>query len=663
MSRDDKLHMPSLAQHFDAPDSYLGHFGWVCGFSADALFLNDAAERFTRLTSAQRADLGRIALAVCLDPSNHAITLLEVPGVAHLPIKDKTEFRLLHAKVALLGFRHADDSNRWRLRLIVSTGNWTRQTLEQSLDLVWRVDVDSEGLVKPNQDTTQACADIKAASGLLQWIAERFDTRLLSAVTQDGLSETVHAKTQFEKWIYSCNAKAKGTARFFDNRTQSLLKQLAKQVKTCGNTVARNYLAMGSGFYEAARDDESLPAVPSLIIEALKKAGLLTRSSDVDLFVNPQACQAIAASAMALSEQGITTRPASQPESVFHEGGSRTLHAKFLFSANNRKNSNVCNSAWIYLGSGNLTHPGFVNKMSPSGGNLEAGVVFAPGNLYREKEKGIEPSQVVTNLLPIQWDEDLCNSPSELQAGGNMEPRSSVYQAPPIAWLNWCECAKGNELRWPEACDNLVVLDMQGNECARSETGFRWTDPQPRQVRCRWRVNDADHEGDLPVIDRFGRIAATQLPNIGVDEAIWQIAAFPLPQDTDTDEEVADVDMAHRGIIQTNGQAAVKSSYPIRQMMELVESIATKQTEIAELDWDLWCNRLEQTLGQAKECLAVKTFQEMGLNPLSPLRHGAFRPAFAEADETPAGRNYENTLARIEKAWGVDNLNAIGGQP
>ena len=89
MSRDhDKLPGPSLAQHFEAPDDYLGHFGWVCGYSADAPFLNDAVERFTRLTAAQRAHLGRIALAVFLDPGNPAVSLLDAPGVAHLPIRD-----------------------------------------------------------------------------------------------------------------------------------------------------------------------------------------------------------------------------------------------------------------------------------------------------------------------------------------------------------------------------------------------------------------------------------------------------------------------------------------------------------------------------------------------------------------------------------------------
>ena len=101
----ESLRPPSLAQHFDAPEDYTGHFGWLCGYSADAFFLDDATERFTRLTHSQRAHQGRIALAVFLDPGNPPISLLEAPSVAHLPIKDNADkpFKLLHAKVALLG--------------------------------------------------------------------------------------------------------------------------------------------------------------------------------------------------------------------------------------------------------------------------------------------------------------------------------------------------------------------------------------------------------------------------------------------------------------------------------------------------------------------------------------------------------------------------------
>ena len=94
---------PSLAQHFEAPDDHLGYFGWLCGYSADAGFLNDAAERFTRRTAAQRAHEGRVRLAVMLDPGQPQIQPTDVPGILHLPINAERPFRLLHAKVALLG--------------------------------------------------------------------------------------------------------------------------------------------------------------------------------------------------------------------------------------------------------------------------------------------------------------------------------------------------------------------------------------------------------------------------------------------------------------------------------------------------------------------------------------------------------------------------------
>lgn len=45
----------SLAQLFDPPEQYQGIFGWLCGYAADAGFLEDALERFSGLTRARRA--------------------------------------------------------------------------------------------------------------------------------------------------------------------------------------------------------------------------------------------------------------------------------------------------------------------------------------------------------------------------------------------------------------------------------------------------------------------------------------------------------------------------------------------------------------------------------------------------------------------------------
>ncbi len=672
MSQDnEKINLPSLAQHFEAPDDYVGHFGWLCGYSADADFLDDAAERFTRLTSAQRQNEGRIALAVILDPGNPAISITEAPAVAHLPVKDfaTKPFRLLHAKVALLGFKHreaSEDSKKWCLRLIVSTGNWARQTLEESLDLAWRVDLSSDALKTTDDNIRLICADIKAANDLMQEIATLFDTRLLRPTTNVDFSKTEDPQKQLNDWILSCSKKAKGqAARFFDNRRKSLLDQLPAKIKACGSGVARNYLAMGSGFYEAAADQMRVPEVPEKIIKKLKNNTLLTQRPEIDIYVNPSACQSVATSVRALNKLGVTVRPAGQPSSVFGDSAlQRTLHAKFLFSANYRDNSPACNSAWVYLGSGNLTNPGFANKMSVSAGNIEAGVVFAPDGLLWKGGKNVDERLVVTNLLPIQWNDLIDSDRNQLSPGPDMEPRDEVYLAPPVAWLGWYKTDDISELRATEAdLPDFQVIDPTGHACERTETGFLWKEAQPRQVTVRWMINETSREATIPVIDQYGRIAATELPQIGVDEAWRQLEDFPLPPDDEGDnsKDSDNVDINGKDAnMGPNKNASKPLRYPIRQMMELIEKIADKQTKINKMDWSSWCNRLEQALNQAKEDDDVKSFREFELNPLSPLRHASFRPSFAETAESDEGQLYESTLARIEKSWKVDQMTAIG---
>lgn len=663
MSRKQKAGAPpSLAQHFDAPDDYIGTCGWLCGYSADAPFLDDAAERFTRLVGSRRAYQGRIVLAAMLDPGNPAITLLDAPGVAHLPIKDVVNkpFRLLHAKVALLGFRHQENHDRWLLRLLVSTGNWTQQTLEESLDLAWRIDVSSESLVNADSNTRLDCADIKAAWNLLEWIQGYFDTRLLNASSSDQTSESAQAFTQLKHWIATCVEKEQGQPRFFDNRDASLLSQLPRRIKA-SNTARRNYLALGSGFYETSDNPKLAPAVPLAILDTLRDEKLLTEKADIDLYVNPSACQAVALSTKPLLDAGVNVRPASVPTAVFGEWTQRSLHAKFLFSCNCREDSDSCSSPWVYLGSGNLTHAGFVNKMNPAGGNLEAGVVFSPSSVSWYANKTTLNDQVITNLLPIQWDHAIEDAAS-LSMGSERKEREECFVAAPIAWLEWHVLDVGFELRADHGGrDAIDVLDSSGKTCPRTSTGFQWREAQPREVAVRWQANGRAHESRIPVVDQYGRLCATALPAIDINEAWWQLADFPMPPDDDAADGYG-VDDPPGGTEVTNGSTAPIASYPIRQIMELVESIAAKQTAIDEANWPIWCNRLEQTLRQAGDSTVVRYFHEvLGLNPLSPLHQPSFRPSYAESNDTAPGKTYFDALTRVEESWKVNGLNPLGG--
>lgn len=668
---------PSLAQYFAAPEDFRGVFGWMCGYSADAAFLNEALERFTLLTKSQRAYDGRVWMALMLDPGNPRISFTDAPGVVHLGIRaiDRKPFALLHAKVALLGFRGSEDPSRWRIRLIVSTGNWTRQTLEESLDLAWCIEVDSADLKSGSMPIRVDCADIKAAHSMFKWLEHEFDLGLLKG-NSGRMTETAQDQEHFARWLNHCADAAGNTAaRFFDNRDRSLLEQLPEGIKSVpnGSPAARNYLAMGSGFYEAADAVGSLPSVPLAIRKKLRDAGLLTQSPEIDIFINPTACQAVGAAVGALATQGFIVRPAAVPNTLFGDYAVRSLHAKFIFSANYRENSDYCGRPWIYLGSGNLTTPGFRQKAAPRGGNLEAGVLFVPDAVAWYAESGIDEHSVISNLLPIQWDTKHSGDEA-LGIGEDFLERPVAYVACPIAWLTWQDTSAGGELAPPAATDLVFdVLDIARNPCPRDGSRFRWSGSRPREVIVRWSEDaGGQRECPVPVVDELGRIAGTPLPELDLADAWWQLADFPLPPAAAEDETGNNEE--DDGSNSNNGSAATASSvadvhgnnggnaaqYPIRQMMEFVENIAARQTKLEELEWFAWCLRLEQTLSQVQESSVIAAFIQLELNPLSPLRAAPFRPTFAQSANTAAGKNYEAMLDRIEVLWGVAGLTSIG---
>lgn len=677
MSKRSSLPSSSLAGHFDAPDDYVGHFGWICGYSADAFFLDEAATRFTRLVPSQRACAGRIFLAMMLDPGNPVIH--NVPGVAHLLFApDRTRpFRLLHAKVALLGFRHQTEAGRWRLRLLVSTGNWTRQTVEESLDLIWRLDIAEQELADAGASLESGCADMKAAWGLLTWLQNFFDTRVLTAAVGDHVSISAEAMQDMQGWLQACADKADGPARFFDSRSASLLAQILQKLEEHG-TKKRSYIALGSGFFESPEKGGNKgkaveDLVPLRIVRSLQQRKMLTESPEVDIFVEPCACQALADASVvrSLQERDVVLRRAVTPAAVFGESAiSRTLHAKFIFSANSgRKDSNRCLSSWLYLGSGNLTRAGFLHKGSAQGGNLEAGVVLFPQeDLYWWQKKNIPPDQVVTHLLPVQWeDEGMIADAGSLRSGPDKQARPGPFFAPPIAWLFWDGSDDQGQLRVPDEQDCLAmlcVLDAAGSPCSVMSPGvYVWPAARPRFVRIHWDGDEGPQEADIPVMDGYGRLAATDLPALDLDEVYGQLVDFPmLPEleGEDVDGE-GDVRAPVSGRSPDGGGAGPE--YPIRQMMELLENIAIRQTGIDARDWSHWCTRLEQILGQARDCSVVMYFRDkLALNPLHPLYEACFRPSFAEDDTSPYGRRYEEALRRIEVLWKVAGFPPLGGR-
>lgn len=679
MSR-SKYQPLSLVQHFDAPADFTGRFAWVCGYSADAGFLDEALERFTRMTRTQRAHAGRLHMALMLDPGNPQISACSVPGLAHLALQRNSGFQfcLMHAKVAILGFR-SDRGDEWRLKLIVSTGNWTRQTLAESLDLVWSCEIHKNDIAgRPDSEVRLRCADMSAAFEFLEELMAKYDQRLLVGHVDDLENRlSTHAAGDMRLvrgWVESARVAKSGESRFFDNRRKSLLEQLPGMVERIqahgqsgGTAKSRNYICIGSGFFQGAGENIKTDFIPESIAKSLKDDGFLTGTAEKDLYVNPNACQGIASWRGRSQANGSdwTVRAGNTPK-FFGARIERSLHAKFIFSANYRTNSNDASSGWVYLGSGNLTNPGFGQRAGRSAGNLEAGVVFATNPAMQWTDRNSESETLITNRLPVGWDED-GYSPQQLSAGEPFEPREPSFFASPVAYVLWRENDLADEC-WIEIPQypgqGLVVVDSEGTPCEElAEGNFRWLLSRPRMVEIQWMEDGCLQRVKVPVVDRMGRVAATALPSLSLEEAWSLLANFPMPPEDEElpSEEGDDFAGGSDGRVKLPGPSPDKGgSYPVRRMMQLIEDIARQQTSLLEADWPAWCTRLEHCLVQAKESPVVAAFKELGMNPLAPLRQPPFRPVFAESPDGVHGKCYESVLARVEAAWGVDELVPLG---
>lgn len=641
----------SLAAYFTPPTDSVGVFAMLTGYSADYYFLNDALEKFTQNIKSQRAYEGAVSFALMLDESHPQITAVDCPGLAHLasnPAVDN-KFKLLHAKVALLLFKNKNTAQQ-TIRLVVSTGNWTRQTLEDSLDLVWSIDYEV-GQYADEQTQT----DIAKAYDFITYTLGFFDDDLLNSKrSSKELTLTSLRYKQFKDALSAINLVKNIKPRFFDSRDHSLLAQLPELVTSHASTSKRNYLCIGSGFYEGKVVAGQIPKAIGAIEQALRESDLLTKNPGKDIFVNPLNCQAVAESTEALKQHSWQIRPAFD---AVYEGKNhlRSLHAKFIFSAFER--GDICLSPWLYLGSGNITAPGFLNKASLNRGNLEAGIVFSPTGLSWDDVENTGLS--ISHKLPISWDDDkLITKEEQLGAGNKMSEHDGQYFAAPVSYFTF---SKGDDdVCWllPTGVSNqdYQVLTPGSEICEFHQGKVLWRSVEPRQVLVGWQNGDCEVQTFVPVFDEFGRLAATALPELELDDAWMLLGAFPtLPSE---DNENLDGEI-RASINEQSGSG--QCDYHIHKMMMLVEYIAQKQTSTDEGDWSQWCHRLEQTFSQMKASTTIKYFQRIGINPLSPLWAKAFRPSFAEDNQSDSGHLYEQVLSKIEVTLKLASLVALGG--
>lgn len=590
----------SLLTLFAPPEGYIGDFGMLCGFTAS----RDVLDRIARTFS---GDGSRPRLAAFIHPTAAAVT--DVPGVAWMHFGSRPPFRLLHAKVALLGFRAPAG---YCLRLAVSTGNWTAEPLTTSIDMFWC------GELAIGARDPQLVSDIRATDGLFHWLRAQSDDGLLRQ-TFDG----TRPDESFREAIGALPASTL-QPRFVDTREGTMRSQVIERLT--GRSKGR--LVIGSGFYEESEDEDREGLIESIRAELVRRKRL-ARNAALDVVLNPDNCQGLHAQAAGLIEGGWRLR---KPGSCHAEHSQAKLHAKYLFLAKHAGSGEI-GPAQIYIGSANFSRMGF-ESATPSG-NLEAGIVITPDPELSWRRNA---RNKVRDFLPGDLDAEV--ELTALTVGAAFEPPPDPPPPPPVAFVEWAD----GRLSAPCGCEETIRIVNFGEEPVALPCD--WPAPPPAFVALHpsgWKV-PVRADGAL-VVPRRGQ------PSL--EDILAGVSHFPaFAIGADEDEE--DGEGLGRD---TFGAAAgnldnTAHDYPVRQMMRLITHLTEAQKALDPRDWQRWCRELQQDLpGLAgAEPSMIAPFVAAGANPLRALLDVEFLPAGVDAGRLKAA------LSHIEDAWGLSGM-------
>ena len=590
----------TLITLFMPPENCFGDFGFVCGFTAAPKVMAQIRRCFT-------GEMPRPVLAAFIHPTINAIS--DIPGLAWMWMRlQRRGYNLLHAKVALLGFRKRYEDG-YVIRLVVSTGNWTQDPLTDSIDLFWSIDLQT------NAHVDQDVADIQAAWGMFEWLRQRGDCALIEREYDGSLP---YARLEAEIRTLPPSAMQ---PRFIDSRSQALLPQVVERLGMQKKAVR---LILGSGYFEAEGDGSA--GLPERLRETLVKENILKSSATLDLFLNPDSCQGLARRGCALTAAGWNLR---RPTSALH-GEEGRLHAKFVLLASGQDEV----LGRVYLGSGNLSHNGF-EKAANADGNLEAGVVVdLPKGLKWSRRKDSRGG--LAALLPIQFNETV--APSILQYGSGFVPPELPESLPPVSWLIWQE----GKLSAPGG----IALDVIGPFGEAVTLPREWPAPAPAIVTL------SESQWRLPVIAE-GVLVVPRATEMTVEDILAGLRSFPEPMDADQSDDGPEGGEPLVGVADT--PRTLPATYAIRRMMGLLVRLGETQVNIQLRDGPLLCRELRQNLCAicAQEKPMIKFFRDARANPL---------PALLDARMCPAGVDLnllEQSLIAVAKEWGLDDIPSL----
>ncbi len=358
-----ELEARTLLDAFEPPHEDVGHTAVLVTMSADVDVLETLMERFTGRNARERARLGRCFGTLMRDAGTweDRRSLLEpgtVPGLHELaPRVDQGWPRLLHAKLALLGFsRRASEPPSW-FRLVIVTGNFTRASMRNLLELAFVTEAGLE-----NDAAPEVLADLSAAAKFVRALADDY--------FHSAVARTARRFSPIERFddlvTRLSRLPAEAAPRFLHSLRAPLFSQIQRAVEEqVPNN--RNLLLCGSGFFETSTEAED-----PTVLDAIAKLPKLARNVQRALVVNPETSGQLRTWSERAEEQGWT----GPVRAVDPSPAGRRLHAKYILlgRTNVQSRRTSVSGAYLYLGSGNLSRRGLM--LPGSQGNIECGVFF-----------------------------------------------------------------------------------------------------------------------------------------------------------------------------------------------------------------------------------------------------------------------------------------------
>lgn len=626
---------------FAPPANKVGTHMLICGLSADTETLERAVAAFTGESTVERAATGLLRALLMLDASAPMLGPRAVPGMLQLAPSQVAQWQaqttLMHAKVALLGFADEKFAEPDAFRLIVSTGNWTRESWGNGaqIDMFWSTDYHLD----PATVDAHARSDVAAALHFFDRLMPALYPRSTAFLSTERL-----AMDWLPAWKRLLPRRGKREAtRFVDSLETPLIDQIESAFPTEGVST----LVAGSGFWEqetagAAGKPEVLVRLDDLHVRGKRY-----------LVSNPSQSGALArwvhASRRTAGSGKIGNWTLCMPADPLQsrDGVGRTrLHGKYIAGLSRvaQASNDQGTMTFLYLGSGNLSRAGLLSRArlgtptarARSVGNVEAGVLVTGahrvGNVWRALACG-----------------DIMSADEiESMEAGDGEPILTPRPPPPVLFAK----AASGMLQLLHSGDIPVDLQVRLDATAdwidvRAGHPVALADAPPPVIWVRVHAASGQEDAEIhevPVLTQDG-ILCRQAPNqLGIDDALDALAAFPASPRYLPDP----------GSPQPQGQRQAPSStarrYPLKFLAALIEVIAHRHSLLKQEQCLVWLSQLRFLLLEQVTEADRAAVRLAGIDLFPALLQPGFAPSWLETDSY-LDQAYRSLVLDLRRAW------------